>query len=218
LGFSAPGREARQTLPLHRTIVPENRGAARGRNETKKEADLPLYEHVVIARPDISGQQAEALLEEMKGILAEGGGQVHKTEYWGLKNLSYRIRKHRKGHYGLLNIEASHTAVAELERRMKIHDDVIRYITVKVEAHEAGPSAPLQRRDDRDRDDRGGGFGGGGGRFGDRDRGGRGGGGGRFGDRDRGDRGGGGGGFGDRDRGGGGDRGDRGPRREEGST
>ncbi len=166
---------------------------------------MPLYEHVVIARPDISNQQAEALLEEMKGILAEGGGKVHKSEYWGLKNLSYRIRKHRKGHYGLLNIEASHPALAELERRLKIHDDVIRFLTVKVEEHEAGPSAPLQRRDDRDRDDRGGGFGGGGGRFGDRDRGGdrggRGGGGGRFGDRDRGG-----------DRGGGGDRGDRGPR------
>lgn len=154
---------------------------------------MPLYEHVVIARPDISGQQAEALLEEMKGILAEGGGKVHKTEYWGLKNLSYRMRKHRKGHYGLLNIEADFPAVAELERRLKIHDDVIRFLTVRVEEHEAGPSAPLQRRDDRDRDDRGGG------RFGDRDRGDRGGfRGGRDRDRDRGDR----------------DRGDR-PRRDE---
>lgn len=142
---------------------------------------MPLYEHVVIARPDISQQQAEALLEEMKGILAEGQGKVHKSEYWGLKNLSYRIRKHRKGHYGLLNIEAESPAVVELERRLKIHDDVIRFLTVKVEEHETAPSAPLQRRDDRD--DRGG-------RFGDRDRGDRGdrprGGGGRFGDRDRG--------------------------------
>jgi small subunit ribosomal protein S6 len=144
-----------------------------------------LYEHVVIARPDISQQQAEALLEEMKGILAEGEGKVHKSEYWGLKNLSYRIKKHRKGHYGLLNIEANSPAIVELERRLKIHDDVIRFLTVKVEEHETAPSAPLQRRDDRD--DRGGRFGDR--DRGDRDRGGRGGGGGRFGDRDRGDRG-----------------------------
>ena len=152
---------------------------------------MPFYEHVVIARPDISGQQAEALLEEMKGILSENGGSVSKTEYWGLRNLSYRIRKHRKGHYGLLNIEAPSAAVQELERRLKIHDDVIRFISIRVEALDPGQSAPLQRGRD-DRDDRGGG------RFGDRDRG-RGGGGFR-GDRDRGDR-------GDRDRG---DRGDRG--------
>ena len=154
---------------------------------------MPFYEHVVIARPDISGQQAEALLEEMKGILSENGGTVSKTEYWGLRNLAYRIRKHRKGHYGLLNIDAPSAAVQELERRLKIHDDVIRFISIRVEELDAGQSAPLQRgRDDRDGDR-------GGGRFGDRDRGGRGGGG--F-------RGGGGGGFrGDRDRG---DRGDRG--------
>jgi small subunit ribosomal protein S6 len=181
---SGPGRGYGLSL---RTIVPENRGAAARDNESNKEAELPLYEHIVISRPDISGQQAEALLEEMKGILAEGGGKVHKSEYWGLKNLSYRIKKHRKGHYGLLNIEAASAAVNELERRLKIHDDVIRFLTVKVEEHEAGPSAPLQRREDR----------------GERE--------GRFGDRDRGDRGGrGGGGFrGDRDRG---DRGDRGAR------
>jgi small subunit ribosomal protein S6 len=115
---------------------------------------MPLYEHVVIARPDISGQQAEALLEEMKGILAENGGSVAKTEYWGLRNLSYRIRKHRKGHYGLLNIEATPEALAELERRLKIHDDVIRYMSIRVDEHDAGQSAPLQRGRD-DRDDRG---------------------------------------------------------------
>ncbi|HXZ68458.1 MAG TPA: 30S ribosomal protein S6 [Alphaproteobacteria bacterium] len=156
---------------------------------------MPFYEHVVIARPDISGQQAEALLEEMKGILAENGGSVSKTEYWGLRNLSYRIRKHRKGHYGLLNIDAPSAAVQELERRLKIHDDVIRFMSVRVEALDPGQSAPLQRgRDDRDRDgDRGGG------RFGDR--GGRGGGFRDRGDRDRGDRGDR-GGFRDRDRGG----------------
>ncbi len=92
---------------------------------------MPFYEHVVIARPDISGQQAEALLEEMKGILAENGGNVSKTEYWGLRNLAYRIRKHRKGHYGLLNIEASSDAIQELERRLKIHDDVIRFLSIR---------------------------------------------------------------------------------------
>jgi small subunit ribosomal protein S6 len=116
---------------------------------------MPLYEHVVIARPDISGQQAEALLEEMKGILAENGGSVAKTEYWGLRNLSYRIRKHRKGHYGLLNIEATPAALAELERRLKIHDDVIRFVSIRVDAHDENPSAPMQRGRD-DRDDRGG--------------------------------------------------------------
>jgi small subunit ribosomal protein S6 len=160
---------------------------------------MPFYEHVMIARPDISGQQAEALLDEMKGILAENGGNVSKVEYWGLRNLAYRIRKHRKGHYGLLNIEASSEALQELERRLKIHDDVIRFMSIRVEALDPGQSAPLQRGRD-DRDDRGGRFG---------DRGGRGGGGfrggGRGGDRDR-DR--------DRDRGYS-DRGERGGERED---
>lgn len=151
---------------IHRSGKPVRRPPDE-RKQERKQGPMPLYEHVVIARPDISGQQAEALLEEMKGILSENGGSVSKTEYWGLKNLSYKIRKHRKGHYGLLNIEAPSGALQELERRLKIHEDVIRFVSIRVDELDPNPSAPMQRGRD-DRDERGGG------RFGDRgDRGGR---------------------------------------------
>jgi small subunit ribosomal protein S6 len=146
---------------------------------------MPLYEHVVLARQDVSGQQVEALVEQMKTILGEGGGSVGRVEFWGLKSLTYRIRKNRKAHYALLNIDAPPAAVAEMERQLSINEDVLRYLTVRVEEHETEPSAMMQKRDRDDRgerggrDDRGGGRGfgggfGGGGR--DRDRGGSGGG------------------------------------------
>jgi len=125
---------------------------------------LPLYENVFIARQDISAAQAEALAETFANILAEQGGRVTKREYWGLKNLTYRIKKNRKGHYTLFNIDAPAAAVHEMERNMRLNEDVLRYLTVKVEELEEGPSAMLQSRhrdrDGRDRD----------GRFRDRDR------------------------------------------------
>lgn len=123
------------------------------------------YENVYLARPDVSAQQVEALNERFGQIVAEHGGKVAKVEYWGLRSLSYRIRKNRKAHYTLLNIEAPPAAVKELERNMRINEDVIRYLTVQVDALEEGPSAMMQsrgsrddrprgsRRRDRDRDD-----------------------------------------------------------------
>ncbi|WP_425062547.1 30S ribosomal protein S6 [Pyruvatibacter mobilis] len=144
---------------------------------------MALYEHVFIARQDVSAQQVETLTEEFKTVLESNGGSVAKAEYWGIKTLAYKIKKNRKGHYTLLNIDAPHAAVAEMERQMGLHDDILRFITLRVDEHEEGPSAMMQARG---RDDRRGGRGG--------DRGGRGGD--RGGRGDRGDR--------------GGDRGDRG--------
>ncbi|HEX7970292.1 MAG TPA: 30S ribosomal protein S6 [Stellaceae bacterium] len=134
---------------------------------------MPFYENVFIARQDISAPQVEALAETFAGIVTAQGGQVTKREYWGLRNLAYRIKKNRKGHYMLFNLDAPPAAVNELERNMRINEDVLRYLTVRVEALEEGPSAVMQNRgrsEERDRD-----------RDRDRDRGGRRG----FGDRDR---------------------------------
>ena len=125
---------------------------------------MALYEHVFLARQDISTQQVEALIEQFKTIISENGGTVGKVEPWGLKTITYRIRKNRKAHYTLLNIDAPAAAVTEMERQMRINEDILRFLTVKVEAHENEPSAMMQKRDrERDRDDRRGGFG-----FGDR--------------------------------------------------
>ncbi len=130
---------------------------------------MPYYESVFIARQDITAAQVDALAAEFAEIVRKNGGQVTKTESWGLRSMAYRIKKNRKGHYVLLNIDGPSTAVQELERNMRIHEDVLRYLSVQVEELEAGPSAIL-RRDERegeqrgDRGDRGGergGFGGG---------------------------------------------------------
>jgi small subunit ribosomal protein S6 len=147
---------------------------------------MPLYEHVFLARQDASTQQVEELTTQMTGIVEQAGGKVVKTENWGVRSLTYRMNKNRKAHFVLLNIDAPSAVVTEIERQERISEDVIRYLTVRVEEHEEGPSAMLRKVDrDRDRDDRGGGF------RGDRD----------------------GGGFRGGDRDGGGFRGDRGPRR-----
>ena len=152
---------------------------------------MPRYEHVFLARQDITAQQANALQKQYQTVIEENGGTVGKTEYWGLKSLSYKIKKNRKAHYTLMNIEAPHTAVAEMERQMSIAPDVLRFMTLKVKELDDKPTAQMRRSDDRDRDrgdrgDRGG------------DRGGRGGGGGFRRDRE------GGGGFRDGPREGGG--------------
>src|SRR5215470_17072075 len=160
---------------------------------------MPLYEHVFLARQDASTQQVEELTTQMTGIVEQACGKVTKTENWGVRSLTYRMNKNRKAHFVLLNIEAPSAAIAEIERQERISEDVIRYLSVRVEEHEEGPSAMMRKADrDRERDDRGGGG------FRDRE------GGGFRGDRD-------GGGFrGDRD--GGGFRGDRGPRRPREDT
>ena len=116
---------------------------------------MPLYEHVFLARQDISAQQVEALLQDFRTLLEGRGGSVGKTEYWGLKSLAFRIKKNRKAHYALMNIDAPHDAVNELERQMRLSTDIIRFLTVRVDEHDAGPS-PMMRRADRDeRDGRG---------------------------------------------------------------
>ena len=120
---------------------------------------MPLYESVYIARPDISATQVETLTAVMTKILEENGGKVTKDEYWGLKSLAYRIKKNRKGHYSLLNIDCPAAALTEMERNMRLHEDVLRYMSVRVDEHEEEPSVMMQSkssRDDRDRDrDRG---------------------------------------------------------------
>jgi small subunit ribosomal protein S6 len=147
----------------------------RAANSQKEPDFMPFYENVFIARQDISSAQAEALTEQFSNLIAEQGGKVTKKEPWGLRNIAYRIKKNRKGHYVLLNIEAPAAAVIEMERQMRINEDVLRYLTVRVDALEEGPSAMLQSRSrEGDRDDRGPrrGFGGGGGFRGDREGGG----------------------------------------------
>jgi small subunit ribosomal protein S6 len=147
---------------------------------------MPLYEHVFLARQDASTQQVEELTTQMTGIVEGLGGKVVKMENWGVRSLTYRMNKNRKAHFVLMNIDGPSAAISEIERQERISEDVIRYLSVRVDEHEEGPSAMMRKADrDRDRDDRGGG----GGFRGDRE-----------------------GGFrGDRD--GGGYRGDRGPRR-----
>ena len=155
---------------------------------------MALYEHVFLARQDLTQQQVDALVEQYKGVIESNGGSVGRVENWGLKSLTYRMNKNRKAYYTLMDLNAPPKALNEMERQMGLSEDVLRFLTVKVDAHEEGPSAMLQKRDRDDRGERG---------FGDRDRGDRPN---RFGDRDRGPR-----SFGDREGGGGG--GDRGPRR-----
>jgi small subunit ribosomal protein S6 len=135
---------------------------------------MPLYEHLYLARQDLSAQQVEELTAKLSGVIAEAGGKITKTEYWGMKSLNYRIRKNRKAHMTLLNVEAPAAALNEVERQERLNEDVLRYLTIRVEALEEGPSA-MMRKSDRDRDERGerGERGDRGGRFerGDRDRG-----------------------------------------------
>ena len=116
---------------------------------------MAYYEHVLIARQDISPQQAEALNEEIKALIEGQGGHIAKIEYWGLRNLTYRIKKNRKGHYSLLAINAPSDAVKEMERQLSINEDVLRYLTVRVEELDLELSPVLARRDrDRDRGER----------------------------------------------------------------
>jgi small subunit ribosomal protein S6 len=133
---------------------------------------MPLYEHVFLARQDVSAQQVEELTAQIKGVIEQMGGKVAKTEQWGVKSLSYRLRKNRKAHFTFMNVDGPSAAINEIERQERLNEDVVRYLSVRVDEHEEGPSAMMRKVDrDRDRDDRGGGFR-------DRDRGG-------FRDRDR---------------------------------
>lgn len=138
---------------------------------------MPLYEHVFLARQDVTSQQVETMIDTYKGVIEQNGGRLEKIEMWGVKSLAYRIKKNRKAHFTLLNIDAPPAALTEMERQMQISEDVLRFMTVRVEELESEPSAMMQKRDRDDRKDRergrrrdedgfgGGGFGG------DRDRG-----------------------------------------------
>jgi small subunit ribosomal protein S6 len=139
---------------------------------TRERHSMPLYEHVFLARQDLSAQQVEELTTQYTAVITQAGGKVTKNEYWGLKSLSYRINKNRKAHMTLLNVDAPSAALNEIERQERLSEDVLRYLTIRVEELEEGPSAMLRKSDRDDRGERG-------------DRGDRGG---RFGDRDRGDR------------------------------
>jgi small subunit ribosomal protein S6 len=137
---------------------------------------MPFYEHVFLTRQDASAQQVEELTAQFKGVIEQMGGKVAKTEQWGVKSLSYRLRKNRKAHFTMFNVDAPAAALNEIERQERLSEDILRYLTIRVDEHEEGPSAMMRKVDrDRERDDRG--FG-----FRDRDRGGF------RGDRDRGDR------------------------------
>jgi small subunit ribosomal protein S6 len=131
------------------------------RNETElttqgKAENMPLYEHVFLARQDVSQQQVDALTSEYTTVITEGGGTIGRTEYWGLKSLAYKIKKNRKAHYTCLNIDAPHAAVAEMERRMGLSTDVLRFMTIRVDEHENEPSIQMKKGNDRE-DRRGGG-------------------------------------------------------------
>lgn len=114
---------------------------------SQKGRKLAFYEHVVVTRPDISPQQVEALVEDITKIIQDNQGKVGKTEYWGLRNLAYPIKKVRKGHYSLLNIDAPAAAIQELDRRLRINDDVMRHMTIRVEELSDEPSAVIGRKD-----------------------------------------------------------------------
>ena len=119
---------------------------------------MALYEHIFLARQDVSPTQVEEMTAAFTTLITEGGGKVSKNEYWGLKSLSYRIKKNRKEHYTLLNIDAPHAAVAEMERLQGLNEDILRFMTIRVDELEEGPSAMMQKRDrDDDRGDRPGG-------------------------------------------------------------
>ena len=116
---------------------------------------MPLYESVFVVRQDVSAQHVESLAERYGERIRENGGEVAKTEYWGLRNLAYRVKKNRKGHYTMFNIDGPPAAVAELERNMRLSEDVLRYLTIRVDAFEEGPSAIIRNRggrEDRHRD------------------------------------------------------------------
>ena len=116
---------------------------------------MALYEHVFLARQDVTAQQVDALTEQMKTVIQAGGGSVPKVEYWGIKSLAYRVKKNRRAHFTLMNIDAPPTAVTEMERQMRINEDVIRLLTVRVDTLEEAQSAMLRKREDGDRDDKG---------------------------------------------------------------
>jgi small subunit ribosomal protein S6 len=124
---------------------------------------MPLYEHIFLARQDVTAQQVESMIDQYKGVIESNGGKVEKTEMWGVKSLAYRIKKNRKAHFAMFNLDAPAAAVAEMERQMRISEDVLRFMTIRVDALDSEPSVMMQKRDrderkERERRDRDGGY------------------------------------------------------------
>jgi small subunit ribosomal protein S6 len=115
---------------------------------------MPLYEHVFLARQDLTAQQVEGMVEQFQGVIQAGGGTIEKAEMWGVKSLAYRLKKNRKAHFTMLGINAPPAAVAEMERQMRISEDILRFMTLKVEEIEEAPSVMMQKRDRDERKDR----------------------------------------------------------------
>jgi small subunit ribosomal protein S6 len=126
---------------------------------------MPLYEHVLMARQDVTAQQVEGMIDQYRGVIEQNGGRIEKTEMWGVKSLAFRIKKNRKAHFALLHLDAPPAAVVEMERQLRINEDVLRFMTIRVDEIEEGPSVMMQKRDrderkDRERRERDGGGGG----------------------------------------------------------
>ena len=138
------GLQTGATAAEDQTLSPPRRTRAKGKL-------MPLYEHVLIARQDISAQQVDALVEGLKAFIEENNGKVGKVEYWGLRTMAYRMKKNRKGHYALLDIEAPASVVQEMERQERINEDILRTLTVRVDSFTDEPSPILVKRDERKR-------------------------------------------------------------------
>jgi small subunit ribosomal protein S6 len=117
------------------------------RRNQNKGLNMAYYEHILITRPDISPAQVDTLVETITNQITEAGGKVTKTEYWGLRNLAYRVKKNRKAHYSLLNVDASSAAMQEVERQLRINEEVLRFMTIRLEALDNEPSVILARRE-----------------------------------------------------------------------
>ena len=115
---------------------------------------MPLYEHIFLARQDVTAQQVETMIDQYKGVVESNGGKVEKTEMWGVKSLAYRIKKNRKAHFAMFNLDAPAPAVAEMERQMRINEDILRFMTIRVDALDSEPSVMMQKRDRDERKER----------------------------------------------------------------
>jgi small subunit ribosomal protein S6 len=157
-GFDYVAHRAGRAFACPSLLEDSRRGVALGHvsDRPTEENDMPLYEHVFLARQDLAQAQVDALAENATKILTDNGGKVVKTETWGLKSLAYKIAKNRKAHFVMLDVDAPAPAIAELERQTNINEDVIRFMTIRVDEHESGPSAMMRReRGSRDRGERG---------------------------------------------------------------
>ena len=115
---------------------------------------MPLYEHIFLARQDVTSQQVETMVDQYKGVIESNGGKVEKTEMWGVKSLAYRIKKNRKAHFTMFNLDAPAAAVAEMERQMRINEDILRFVTIRVDGLDPEPSVMMQKRERDERKDR----------------------------------------------------------------